>query len=204
MANPGDLQFERAEPTAAASGPTSCTVCKQPLQGAYYAINGRPVCASCREKVAQHAAAGSFITALLFGLGAAVVGAGIYFGIEALTGYEFGLVAIVVGLLVGTAVRKGSRGQGGWRYQVLAIGLTYLAVVVTDSSLAIRAYLAERAPGRTRCPLQRPPARRAPRQARLSRRFRWIRPPAPPRRTRRMRRSWRSSSSAGSSSPCRS
>lgn len=144
MANPGDLQFDRAEPTAAAGGPQSCTVCKQPLQGAYYAINGRPVCASCRDKVAQHAGSGSFVTALMLGLGAAAVGAGIYFGIEALTGYEFGLVAIVVGLLVGTAVRKGSRGQGGWRYQTLAIGLTYLAVVVTDSSLAIRAYLTER------------------------------------------------------------
>jgi len=144
MANPGDLQFDRAEPTAAAAVPTSCTVCKQPLQNAYYAINGRAVCASCREKVARHAAGGSFVTALLLGFGAAALGAGIYFGIEALTGYEFGLVAVVVGLLVGNAVRKGSRAAGGWRYQALAIGLTYLAVVVTDASLAVRAFVQER------------------------------------------------------------
>ncbi len=144
MANPGDLQFDRAEPTAAASVPTSCTVCKQPLQNAYYAINGRAVCASCHDKVARHAAGGSFVTALLLGFGAAALGAGIYFGIEALTGYEFGLVAVVVGLLVGNAVRKGSRGAGGWRYQALAIGLTYLAVVVTDASLAIRAFVQQR------------------------------------------------------------
>ena len=144
MANPGDLQFDRAEPTAAAAVPTSCTVCKQPLQQAYYAINGRAVCASCHDKVARHAASGSFVTALLLGFGAAALGAGIYFGIEALTGYEFGLVAVVVGLLVGSAVRKGSRGAGGWRYQALAIGLTYLAVVVTDASLAIRAFVQER------------------------------------------------------------
>jgi hypothetical protein len=144
MANPGDLQFDRAEPTAAASVPTSCTVCKQPLRNAYYAINGRAVCASCRETVARHAAGGSFVTALLLGFGAAALGAGIYFGIEALTGYEFGLVAVVVGLLVGSAVRKGSRGAGGWRYQALAIGLTYLAVVVTDASLAIRELVQQR------------------------------------------------------------
>lgn len=143
MANPGNLQFDRAEPTTAAA-PTSCTVCKQPLQNTYYAINGRAVCPSCRDKVALHAAGGSFANALLLGLGAAALGAGIYFGIEALTGYEFGLVAVVVGLLVGNAVRKGSRGAGGWRYQALAIGLTYLSVVVTDSSLMVRAALQER------------------------------------------------------------
>jgi len=144
MANPGDLQFDRAEPAAAGAAPTSCTVCKQPLAGSYYAINGRAVCASCRDKVAAHAASGHFATAFLLGLGAAALGAGIYFGIEALTGYEFGLVAVVVGLLVGNAVRKGSRGVGGWRYQALAIGLTYLAVVVTDASLVIRSAIQEK------------------------------------------------------------
>ncbi len=42
-------------------------------------------------------------------------------GIAALTGYEFGLIAVLVGLAVGIAVRKGSSGRGGWRYQVLAM-----------------------------------------------------------------------------------
>jgi len=44
----------------------------------------------------------------VFGAVAAALGAGIYFGISALTGYEFGLVAIVVGLMVGWAVRRGA------------------------------------------------------------------------------------------------
>src|SRR2546426_12468468 len=79
-----------------------------------------------------------FAKALALGLGAAVVGAAIYFGIAALTGYEFGLVAIVVGLLVGGAVRKGSNGRGGRRYQLLAAFLTYTPVVGTDSSLIAR------------------------------------------------------------------
>ena len=91
MANPGDLQFDRAEPAAAGAAPTRCTVCQQPLAGSYYAVNGRAVCASCRDKVAAHAESGHFATAFLLGLGAAALGAGIYFGIEALTGYEFGI-----------------------------------------------------------------------------------------------------------------
>jgi hypothetical protein len=60
-----------------------------------------------------------------------VLGAGIYYAIVALTHYELGIVAIVVGLLVGKAVRKGSNGRGGWRYQALAMVLTYLAIVAT-------------------------------------------------------------------------
>jgi hypothetical protein len=45
-------------------------------------------------------------------------------------------------VLVGGAVRKGSSGRGGWHYQLLAMFLTYItyiAVVLTDSSLMARA-----------------------------------------------------------------
>jgi hypothetical protein len=65
------------------------------------------------------------------GLGGAIVGAGIYYAILAATGYEIGLVAIAVGWLVGRGVQKGSNGIGGWAYQALAVGLTYLAIVST-------------------------------------------------------------------------
>src|SRR5207248_894584 len=45
------------------------------------------------------------------------------------TGYELGLIAIVVGLLVGGAVRKASHGRGGAVYQTIAIFMTYAAIV---------------------------------------------------------------------------
>jgi hypothetical protein len=138
MANPGDLQFDRAEPAAAGAAPTSCTVCKQPFVGSYYAVNGRAVCATCRDNVAAHAASGSFATALMLGLGAATLGAVIWFGFISLTDHNWSLVAVVVGLLIGSAVRKGSRGLGGWKYQTLSIFLTYLSVVATDASISIR------------------------------------------------------------------
>lgn len=137
----GSLQFERAERAGAPSGPV-CTMCQQPIAASYYEVNGTVACQRCRTQILAQwnrgSAAGRFGRALGLGLAAAAVGAGLYFGIEALTGYEFGLVAIIVGLLVGGAVRRGSNGRGGWRYQVLAMFLTYTAVVITDSSMIAR------------------------------------------------------------------
>jgi hypothetical protein len=137
----GSLQFDRAE-HAVPGGGVSCAFCKQPISKAYYEINAKVTCERCRAQIIaawnRSSPGRRFAKALGLGAGAALVGAGVYFGIEALTGYEFGLVAIVVGLLVGSAVRKGSNGRGGWRYQALAMFLTYSAVVATDSSLVAR------------------------------------------------------------------
>ncbi len=135
------LQFDRAEHVAPAGGAT-CAFCKQPIAGMYFEINGQVACQRCRGQIMAAWNRGSprkrFAKALGLGAAAAALGAALYFGIEALTGYELGLVAIVVGLLVGSAVRKGSNGRGGWRYQALAMFLTYSAVVATDSSLIAR------------------------------------------------------------------
>ena len=135
------LQFDRAERAGQAPG-TACSFCQQPIAGSYYEINGRVACLGCRGQLMAAWNRGSpaqrFAKALGLGAAAAALGAGVYFGVEALTGYEFGLIAVVVGLLVGTAVRKGSRGRGGWRYQLLAMFLTYSAVVATDSTLIAR------------------------------------------------------------------
>jgi len=134
-ADSGGLQFDRAEFTEATAGALSCVACQQPIAGAYFQINDKTVCSACRERVAAGMLGGSgavrFLRALVFGAVAAALGAGIYFGISALTGYEFGLVAIVVGLMVGWAVRRGAEARGGWVYQGLAMLLTYLAIVAT-------------------------------------------------------------------------
>jgi hypothetical protein len=65
------------------------------------------------------------------GLLAAGAGFGIYYAIAKLTGMEFSIIAIVVGVMVGAAVKRGSNGRGGWRYQLLAVFLTYTAIVST-------------------------------------------------------------------------
>jgi len=137
------IQFERAERPSAAAGPT-CAICTQPITRSYYEVNRHVTCPTCRSQILadwnRGSSGGRFAKALGLGLLAAAVGAGLYFGIEALTGYEFGLVAVVVGLMVGAAVRKGSQGRGGWRYQLLAMFLTYTAVVATDSTMIAREF----------------------------------------------------------------
>ena len=55
----------------------------------------------------------------------------------AITKLEIGLVAIAIGYMVGYSVRRGSRGWGGRRYQVLALLLTYYSVGLAYFPLAM-------------------------------------------------------------------
>lgn len=133
MADSGDLQFERAEFDQAAPAAV-CGTCATPLHSSYFLVNGAMACEACRygvEAPDMGSSLGRFARALGAGLGAALAGAVVYYAISAITGYEFGLMAIVVGFAVGAAVKWGSRGRGGWRYQTLAMVLTYLSIVGT-------------------------------------------------------------------------
>jgi hypothetical protein len=133
MSESAGLQFERAEFANDQPAAAACRVCAAELRQNYYTINGQPVCGICCNRVRQQAARGSSLTRGLRAAGAgavaAIAGALLYYAILAITGYEFGLIAIVVGLMVGKAVNWGGYGRGGWRYQAIAIGLTYLAIV---------------------------------------------------------------------------
>ncbi len=131
------LSFERAEGggEGEGEGPASCSACGTPIRQVYFQVNGAVVCAACQgRKVAEReggSPVGRFVRAAAFGVLAAVAGALLWYGIGKITGYEFGLIAIVVGLMVGGAVRVGSRRRGGWPYQALAIFLTYASIVST-------------------------------------------------------------------------
>jgi len=143
-----ELQFDRVETETArpaeseAAPEVTCTVCGKSVGAEYYHANGKPVCASCREVVTSAAqtprSIGTLLRAGLYGVGAAIAGAAIYYGVIALTNFEIGLVAIVIGFMVGWAVRKGARGRGGRRFQVLALILTYWAVGLAYTPLAIK------------------------------------------------------------------
>jgi hypothetical protein len=134
MSEDQSLQFDRAEFTSAPEG-TACAECHRPLTSSYFDVNGQIVCEACRYTIESRLNAGSslgrFSKAAGAGLVAAVLGAILYYAISAVTGYELGLIAIVVGFAVGSAVRWGSNGRGGWKYQGLAMALTYLAIVGT-------------------------------------------------------------------------
>ena len=129
----GSLQLDRAE--YAENAPERCAVCGQALGGSYYQVVGRICCAACQERIvaalAGRPGAAGFLRAAAAGLGAAAVGSAIFFAVRAATGYQFGLISILVGFLVGKAVHWGCGGRGGWPYQALAVLLTYLAIVST-------------------------------------------------------------------------
>jgi hypothetical protein len=128
------LQFEKAE-FENAPARAQCAQCNRDLIGSYYEVEGETVCEACKytieSRMTEGSGAGRFVRATGAGLVAAALGAALYYAITAISGYEFGLIAIVVGFGVGSAVRWGSNGRGGKRYQALAMALTYLAIVAT-------------------------------------------------------------------------
>ena len=119
---------EPAVPAAA------CAHCKRSIERTYFKANGHIVCPNCRIGLATPPKPGGglrFWRALGLGVLAGVVGGAIWFAVRAATGYEIGFIAIIVGLLVGGAVRRGANARGGWGYQILAMLLTYLTIVAT-------------------------------------------------------------------------
>lgn len=128
------LQFDKAEYEQPKGG-ASCAVCKCDIPDSYYEVNGQIACATCRERLEKvyHGGSGTkrFLRALIYGIAAGMVGFALWFAVAHFLNLESGLVAIVVGLLVGAAVKKGSEGRGGWRYQALAMFITYSSIVST-------------------------------------------------------------------------
>jgi hypothetical protein len=129
-----DLQFTTAESGEQASGAAvsrCCLVCQQPIVSTYYALGDNLVCPECHAH-ATAPPAGSrmarLLKASLLGLGAGLVGATIWFAVRRVAHIEVGLIAILVGFMVGKAVRRGSGGQGGRAYQVLAVIITYCCI----------------------------------------------------------------------------
>jgi hypothetical protein len=141
----GELQFDSVVPRhdgAASTAGSQCTLCHTPLDTEYFDVNGQNICRACSESVAHQAATPREMSTLLragaAGVGAAILGAVVYFAVLAISGFEVGLVAIAIGYMVGYGIRLGTRGRGGRRFQVLALVLTYWAIGLAYSSLAIQ------------------------------------------------------------------
>ena len=131
------LQFERLEPATTAPATTEragvpCAGCRTTIRHEYYSLGGKSICASCRARVERTRTSSrtprAFGKALAFGLGAAIAGAAVYYAVIALLSLEIGIVAILIGWMVGRAIQKALPGGGMRRYQVLAAVLTYFAV----------------------------------------------------------------------------
>lgn len=141
-----ELQFDRVVPQAGPVAPHSalavtCAACRTLIEREYFDVNGSVFCAGCR--VAAESAAevprglGPLLTSAVFGLGAGIAGAAIYYAVIAIAHLEIGIVAILIGYMVGYAVRKGARGRGGRRFQVLAAALTYASVALAYTPIVV-------------------------------------------------------------------
>jgi len=144
---PRELQFDRVETSAPVEGGAAvpgvvCAVCGKDVGDQYYHANGKPICDNCRHRVLAATVTprspARLAIAALFGLGAAIAGAAIYYAVIAIANLEIGLVAILIGYMVGWAVRKGAGGRGGRRFQILAVALTYWAVGLAYAPLAYK------------------------------------------------------------------
>ncbi len=151
----GELQFDKVEPAADAPVEAlACASCAQKIAHTYWDVGaGRMVCDACKAQIEATLQGGSttrrFVGALSYGGIAAAAGAMVYFGVLKLTGYEIGLISILVGWMVGTGVRKGTGGRGGRGYQVLAVALTYCSVAASYAPMIYESVTRDGAPDST-------------------------------------------------------
>ena len=148
--SPHELQFQHAEPIAEVGAGPVCVVCRQPVAGSYYQAQGQQtLCVLCAERIRaglQAAPPTSLLRAALYGGGAALAGCALYAAVAIVLKAEIGLIAILVGWMVGKAIRHASYGHGGRRQQILAVVLTYFAI--TTSYIPVILYQAARNPHR--------------------------------------------------------
>jgi hypothetical protein len=133
--SPHELQFQHAEPIAEGSAGLACVVCKQPIVGSYYQAQGQQtLCVLCAERIRAGLQARppiSLLRAALYGGGAALAGCALYAAVAIVLKAQIGLIAILVGWMVGKAIRHASYGHGGRRQQILAVLLTYFAITTS-------------------------------------------------------------------------
>jgi hypothetical protein len=132
LPQPEELQFRRAQPI----GPDAktCIVCKQPIAGDYFNANGNTLCPLCAQRINAHQQPPphtSLLRAALYGGAAALAGAAIYAGVAIFLHLEIGIVAILIGYMVGKAVRYATNGKGGKAQQILAVALTYFSITIS-------------------------------------------------------------------------
>jgi hypothetical protein len=132
--------FERADYEGAPPPPDQCAYCQRGITTEYYRVAGNLACSSCGQRAQSLIPPDShkaYSRAVLFGIGAAIVGCIGYALVFIVTGWTIGYAAIGVGYLVGKAMKAGSRGLGGRRYQITAAILTYAAVTMSFLPLAL-------------------------------------------------------------------
>lgn len=132
------LDFDHADDRQA-TGQFDCGLCKKVILDQYFQANDLSMCGPCKDNYfAEKPGCSGYFRAAAFGFVGAILGALIDLLVTVLTGYQLGLIAIVMGWLVGAAVNLGARGRGGALFQILAMGFTYFAICGSLSGQVIR------------------------------------------------------------------
>lgn len=131
--NAAELQFTTSESLNESRGSAglSCAACNRPILDTYFAIGNQVLCAPCKTSATAPPTGSGFVRflkAVLFGTAAGLLGAAIWYGIRIVTHLEIGLIAVLVGFLVGKAIHIASGRRGGIGYQILAILITYCCI----------------------------------------------------------------------------
>ena len=108
-----------------------CALCGDAIFGEFYRVNMKLACAKCGVEArggSALASTSSFRDGLLYGMFAAGVSMAVYAGFTIVTHFYLGYVAVAVGWLIGKAMMRGSQGEGGPRFQIAAVVLTYLSI----------------------------------------------------------------------------
>jgi DNA-directed RNA polymerase subunit RPC12/RpoP len=134
------LQFDTAVPSGTPA--STCVACKRPIGDSYYTAGKAIVCESCKTRIETTprpvTTPAHIVRATVFGIGGAIAGAAVYYGVLALIHLQIGLVAIVVGYLVGRAMQLGAGGQRGRPFQIIALILTYVGIALGLTAELVR------------------------------------------------------------------
>ncbi len=130
-----EIQFSTHEPVIAEPDGRvlSCIACNQPIETSYYALADQILCPTCRDTISVSPKVSGlvrFAKAFCFGTLAGLLGALIWYMIRVVANIELGLIAILVGFMVGKAVHYATAGKGGILYQILAVLITYSCISV--------------------------------------------------------------------------
>ena len=111
-----------------------CSDCRSPMRDRYFALNDRPICATCRpayaERIKRADGPGAMWRVGMQGGMIALAGAVVL----AIAIWIFAplrlLVVVPIGFFVGKRMMAALDGYSNRRYQYLAVGLTYVALLV--------------------------------------------------------------------------
>lgn len=107
--------------------------CKRPIDSTYFALADQVICPGCRDQVTAKPTGNGlfrFFKAAAFGIVAGLIGALIWYLIRVIAHVQIGLIAILVGFMVGKAIHMATGGRGGLKYQLLAVVVTYSCIAV--------------------------------------------------------------------------